>query len=99
MDSEVVTDAALEADLRQLEAAIAAGDCAVAREVAIKLARQRVVVNCELDHEVATAGLRKQLQAKLIDMGFPPAKVVQALRRGNAQSASEAVAWLASQAD
>eukprot|EP00927_Polykrikos_kofoidii_P038112 TRINITY_DN32389_c1_g1_i1.p1 TRINITY_DN32389_c1_g1~~TRINITY_DN32389_c1_g1_i1.p1 ORF type:complete len:123 (-),score=33.71 TRINITY_DN32389_c1_g1_i1:369-737(-) len=91
-------DSAIEvAELRQLEAAIAGGDVDAAATLARSLAQRRVVVTAELDREAAGAMLRRQLQATLIGRGFAPARVVQALRKGGAQSVDEAIAWMNAQ--
>ena len=88
-----------EADLKQLELAISSGEVDAARALARGLAERHASVHAELDREASSAQLRRSLQATLIKQGFPPARVVQALRRGNAQSVEEATAWLTSQGD
>mmetsp|Transcript_46943 Transcript_46943/g.102074 ORF Transcript_46943/g.102074 Transcript_46943/m.102074 type:complete len:118 (+) Transcript_46943:31-384(+) len=92
-------DDASEADLRQLEAAILAGDVEAAKMLARGLAERRVVINAEVEQEAVAASLRRQLQARLIGMGYAPARVIQALRRGGAQSVDEAVAWMSANSE
>eukprot|EP00419_Tripos_fusus_P089145 CAMPEP_0172865698 /NCGR_PEP_ID=MMETSP1075-20121228/81564_1 /TAXON_ID=2916 /ORGANISM="Ceratium fusus, Strain PA161109" /LENGTH=133 /DNA_ID=CAMNT_0013714775 /DNA_START=78 /DNA_END=479 /DNA_ORIENTATION=+ len=86
-----------ESELRQLEAAISTGNVQEARAVARRLAQRCVKIEATVDRSEALASLRKQLQTRLIGMGYTPARVIQALRKGNAQSVDEAIAWLSSQ--
>mmetsp|Transcript_128422 Transcript_128422/g.363425 ORF Transcript_128422/g.363425 Transcript_128422/m.363425 type:complete len:163 (+) Transcript_128422:101-589(+) len=82
--------------LQELEEAISTGDAEAARTLARDLALRRPAVDASVDRDTATASCRRQLQASLIGMGYAPPVVVQALRRGGAQSVGEAVAWIAS---
>mmetsp|Transcript_1570 Transcript_1570/g.1127 ORF Transcript_1570/g.1127 Transcript_1570/m.1127 type:complete len:139 (-) Transcript_1570:69-485(-) len=88
------TDVELQERLQRLEAAIGAGDVEAARMLARELALRNAPIEAEVDREAAAATLKRQLQAKLIGMGHPPGLVVQALRKGGAQSVEEALTWL-----
>ncbi|CAE8581832.1 unnamed protein product, partial [Polarella glacialis] len=83
-----------EDQLGALQAAIASGDIQAASSLARALALSKTIVTAEIDHGAAAASVRRQFQVQLIAKGYPPAKVAQALRRGDDQTLAEACAWL-----
>eukprot|EP00928_Gymnodinium_smaydae_P026203 TRINITY_DN20641_c0_g1_i1.p1 TRINITY_DN20641_c0_g1~~TRINITY_DN20641_c0_g1_i1.p1 ORF type:complete len:143 (+),score=49.35 TRINITY_DN20641_c0_g1_i1:28-429(+) len=96
-EAEAAADGNNDAAIAELQAAIAAGDAPRAAALAGSLARRKAQVAAEVDEDVVAAAFRRQMQGALIGMGYAPARVVQALRRGSCQSVDEAVAWLAAQ--